>query len=108
MLMEPIQLSLGMFRSAVAGAYSLGLLVIGAAAIPVGLLIDRGQQFLVLVGGTLITFGGLILDAGVQPAWQLCAVWSLIGIGMELRCMNRFSNLCSAPIRTISGGASLL
>lgn len=81
-LMEPVQATLGISRSAAAGAYSLGLLVMGFTAIPVGLLIDRGKHFPVLVGGTLITACGMFLHAAIESVWQLYAVWVLIGIGM--------------------------
>ncbi len=81
-LMEPIQATLGISKSTAAGAYSLGLLVMGFAAVAVGLLIDRGRHFQVLVGGTLITITGMLLHAAIQNAWQLYAVWALIGAGM--------------------------
>ena len=81
-LMEPVQAALGISRSTAAGAYSLGLLVMGFAAIPVGLAIDRGRHFPVLIGGTLATMLGMLLHAAVQSVWQLYAVWALIGAGM--------------------------
>ncbi|MEP7156062.1 MAG: MFS transporter [Betaproteobacteria bacterium] len=81
-LMEPIQASLGISRSTAAGAYSLGLLVMGFAGVLVGILIDRGRHFEVLVGGTLATMVGMLLHSFIQTAWQLYAVWVLIGAGM--------------------------
>lgn len=81
-LMEPMRLSLGISRSSAAGAYSFGLLVMGFVAIPVGLLIDRGRHFPVLIGGTLTTIFGMCLHSVIQQGWQLYAVWALIGAGM--------------------------
>ncbi len=81
-LMEPIQAALDISKSTAAGAYSLGLLVMGFAAIGVGFLIDRGRHFRVLVGGTLITSCGMLLHAAIESVWQLYAVWALIGAGM--------------------------
>lgn len=81
-LMEPVQAALGINKSTAAGAYSLGLLVMGFTAIPVGILIDRGRHFHVLIGGTLVTMVGMLLHAAIQSVWQLFAVWALIGAGM--------------------------
>ena len=81
-LMEPIQAALGISKSTAAGAYSLGLLVMGFTAVAVGILIDRGRHFPVLVGGTLITVSGMLLHAAIESVWQLYAVWALIGVGM--------------------------
>lgn len=81
-LMEPIQTALDISKSTAAGAYSLGLLVMGFTAIPVGILIDRGRHFQVLVVGTLVTMVGMLLHAAIESVWQLYAVWALIGAGM--------------------------
>ncbi len=81
-LMEPVQAALHISRSTAAGAYSLGLLVMGFTAVAVGILIDRGRHFQVLVGGTLITVTGMLLHAAIESVWQLYAVWALIGAGM--------------------------
>ena len=80
--MEPIQAALNISKSTAAGAYSLALLVMGLTAIPVGILIDRGQHFRVLVAGTLVTMFGMLLHAAVETVWQLYAVWAVIGAGM--------------------------
>ena len=81
-LMEPIQAALSISKSTAAGAYSLGLLVMGVTAIPVGILIDRGHHFQVLVVGTLVTICGMLLHAAIDTVWQLYSVWALIGAGM--------------------------
>ena len=81
-LMEPIQAALHISKSTAAGAYSLGLLVMGVTAMGVGILIDRGRHFQVLVGGTLMTIVGMLLHAAIDSVWQLYAVWALIGAGM--------------------------
>ena len=81
-LMEPIQAALGISKSTAAGAYSLGLLVMGFTAVAVGILIDRGRHFQVLVCGTILTICGMLLHAMVDSVWQLYAVWALIGAGM--------------------------
>ena len=81
-LMVPVQAALDINKSTAAGAYSLGLLVMGFTAIPVGILIDRGRHFHVLVAGTLVTMIGMLLHAAIQSVWQLYAVWAVIGAGM--------------------------
>ena len=81
-LMEPIQAALSISKSTAAGAYSLGLLVMGVTAIPVGILIDRGHHFQVLIVGTLVTMSGMLLHAAIDTVWQLYSVWALIGAGM--------------------------
>lgn len=81
-LMEPVQAALHISKSTAAGAYSLGLLVMGFTTVGVGILIDRGRHFQVLVGGTLLTIIGMLLHAAIQSTWQLYAVWAVIGAGM--------------------------
>ena len=81
-LMEPIQAALNISKSTAAGAYSLGLLVMGFAAMGVGILIDRGRHFQVLIGGTSMTIVGMLLHSAIDAVWQLYAVWALIGAGM--------------------------
>lgn len=81
-VLEPVRADLGLSRSVAAGAYGVGLLVMGVAALPVGWWIDRGRQHTVLVGGSLLCVVGLALHAWVTSAWQLYAVWMLLGLGM--------------------------
>jgi MFS family permease len=81
-VLEAVRADLGLSRSASSGAYAVGLLVSGLAAVPVGLLVDRGRHRVVLVAGSALCVLGLLLHAAVTTTWQLYAVWVLLGVGM--------------------------
>ena len=81
-ILEPMSAELGLSRTRLSAGYSLGLLVTGLAAWPVGMLIDRGHARAVMTAGSLLAGLGLALHAGVQTDWQLYAVWLLLGFAM--------------------------
>jgi MFS family permease len=69
-------------RSVVVGAFSVALVFAGLASAPIGRLIDRHGGRWVMTTGSLA--GGLLLAAlaGVGNAWQLYALWALLGVAM--------------------------
>ena len=84
LLIEPLTAELSMSRPAVAGAFSLALLISGLAAWPVGMLIDRGHGRAVMSAGSLLAAAGLALHAMIGSPWQLYAVWLLLGLSMSM------------------------
>jgi MFS family permease len=81
-ILDPMSAELGLSRTRLSAGYSLGLLVAGLAAWPVGMLIDRGRARAVMTAGSLLAGLGLALHATVQTDWQLYAVWLLLGFAM--------------------------
>ncbi|MER3445296.1 MAG: MFS transporter, partial [Meiothermus sp.] len=83
-LVKPMEAELGWSRAQTSGAYSLGLLVSGLAAVPVGHWVDRhGARGLLLLGSLL---GSLMLLAWSQvhslAAFYL--VWAGMGLAMAM------------------------
>jgi MFS family permease len=78
----PMQTSLGWSRPLLNGALSLGLLVTGAVAFPVGAWIDRHGGRSVMTLGSLL--GGLLLCAWarVETPWAFYLIWALIGASL--------------------------
>ena len=81
----PIEEDLGLSRSAVSLAVSLGLILYGLAAPFSGKLIDRYGLRLVATAGMLITAGGMFLSALSRNALQLNLFFGVLsGIGTGL------------------------
>lgn len=82
-LVTPMEAELGWTRAQTSGAFSLGLLVSGLAAVPVGRLTDRrGARVLMTLGslaGALLVFAW----AHVQTLTALYLVWFGIGLAMS-------------------------
>ncbi|WP_051341132.1 MFS transporter [Azospirillum halopraeferens] len=76
----PMAADLGMDKPAVYAAATIGLLVAGLAAYPVGAAIDRGRGRAVMALGSLA--GGLLLLAWARVAgpWSLYAVFAGLGL----------------------------
>lgn len=73
----------GWSRAGISGAMSLGLIVYGLAALPMGWCVDRfGPRATIAIGGLLMG-GGTALGAFVTELWHLYALYGGIsGIGM--------------------------
>ena len=82
LLMEPIERELGLSRAQSSVAFSLALLAEGFCAYPVGRLIDRGHERLVLTAGSLLVGSCLVLHSFIDSRWQFYAVWAALGMGM--------------------------
>ncbi len=81
--LAPMEAEQGWSRGDITGAFSLGLLLAGLAAIPVGRWLDRnGPRLLMTVGsiaGTLL----VVAWSGVTNLPQLYLVWAAIGLAMS-------------------------
>lgn len=83
-LVKPMEAELGWSRAQTSGAYSLGLLVSGLAAVPVGHWVDRhGARGLLLLGSAL---GSLMLLAWsqVHSLVAFYLVWAGMGLAMAM------------------------
>ena len=88
LVMEPVERELGMSRAESSVAFSLALLVEGLCAYPVGRLIDRGHERLVMSAGSLLVGLLLIAHSAIEQAWQFYAVWAFLGAGMAATLYN--------------------
>jgi MFS family permease len=81
-IVSPMELELGWAKTATNGALTVGLLVAGIAAVPIGQWIDRRGAFLPMTIGAV--GGGLLLVAWsyVTEPWQLYAVWAVLGVAL--------------------------
>lgn len=83
-LIEPMERELGWSRAETTGAFSLALLLSGAAAVPVGRFIDRHGARALMSAGSL---GGALLVLAwsqVQTLWAFYLVQAGIGLVMAL------------------------
>jgi MFS transporter, OFA family, oxalate/formate antiporter len=73
----------GWSRAGVSGAMSLGLIVYGMAALPMGWCVDRfGPRITITIGGVLLGVG-TALGAFISEAWHLYALYGgIAGVGM--------------------------
>jgi MFS family permease len=80
--LSPMEAELGWSRGDMTGAFSVGLLSAGLAAIPIGRWLDRHGPRLVMTVGSVC--GALLVLAWSQVAnlHQLYLVWALIGLCM--------------------------
>ncbi|MEX2543341.1 MAG: MFS transporter [Trueperaceae bacterium] len=78
----PMQAELGWSVAAITGAYSLGLLTAGIAAVPVGRWLDEHGARLPMSAGSLLA--GLMLFAwsGVDSLWAFYLLWAGLGFAM--------------------------
>ncbi|MGH7324152.1 MAG: MFS transporter [Candidatus Rokuibacteriota bacterium] len=81
-MLRPMESELGLSRTAVTGAFSVGLALSAAAAVPVGRWIDRhGARALMTVGSCLGT-ALVVAWSQVQNLLALYVVWALLGLVM--------------------------
>ncbi len=78
----PIESELDLSRATVAGAFSLGLLVMGLAAPTVGRFMDRDQGPWVFRVGIVLAVLGLAVKARAQTPGVLYAAWLILGLAM--------------------------
>ena len=82
LIMAPIERDLGLSRVESSLAFSLALLAEGLLAYPVGRLIDRGHERMVMTGGSVLLGICLILHSTVTSLAGFYAVWVGLGVGM--------------------------
>jgi MFS family permease len=81
-LMVPIEDALEISRAQSSLAFSLGLLAEGCLAYPIGRLIDRGYERVVMTAGSVMLAVCLVLLSQVTSLVELYAVWIGLGFGM--------------------------
>lgn len=82
LLVVPMEQTMGWSRTATNAALSVGLLVSGFAAYPIGRWIDLGLGRRVMVVGSVIAAAMLLLWAGAQSLTVLFVAWIGLGISM--------------------------
>ncbi|HYF09457.1 MAG TPA: MFS transporter [Acetobacteraceae bacterium] len=80
LLLAPMEGELGWSRSLINGAYALGLLAGGVAAIPFGRWVDRRGARGLMSWGALASAALLLAWSRVTEPWHLYAVW--LGLGL--------------------------
>ncbi len=80
---NPLISEFGWTRAEVAGAASVGFLIVGLMNFPSGALVDRaGPRLTLTIGG--FCFGiGFLLMAGVSSLWQLYLFYIIMAVGMS-------------------------
>lgn len=79
---DPMASETGWSRSAIYGAFSIGLVVSAFVGVPVGWLLERYGPRLVMTIGTIGTVPGLLLIASAHSMTQLTLAWVLCGMTM--------------------------
>ena len=84
-IVGPMERELGWSKTEIYGATSLGLMVSGLVALPIGAWMDRRGGLLSMTGGSIA--GGLLMIAWafVQTPLQFYAIW--VGMGAVLACV---------------------
>lgn len=82
LVMEPVELDLGLSRAQSSWAFSLALLVEGLAAYQVGRWIDAGHERAVMTTGSLLAALCLALHGQVTGVVGFYAVWAGLGAAM--------------------------
>jgi len=82
--LTPLTKEFGWQRGAISGAVSLGMLLNGILAIPIGKLSDRfGPRIFITVAGIFLGVG-LLLMSRINSLWQLYLIWGVsLGIGLS-------------------------
>jgi MFS family permease len=81
-LLVPMETELGWSRTVLTGAYSLGVLMSGIAAIPVGAVIDRHGPRAIMIGGAVLASLLLLAWAEVRSVYSYYAIWAALGLCM--------------------------
>ncbi len=84
LLAEPMAREFGLDKPAVYGAATVGLVVAGLAAYPVGAAIDRGRGRAVMAGGALLATLLLLAWSLVGAPWVLYPLFAGIGLAQAM------------------------
>ena len=76
----PMEAELGWSRAELNGALSLGLVIAGLAALPVGSWIDRRGAWLVMTGGSLLGAAACLAWSGVDDVLFFYAIFAALGL----------------------------
>jgi hypothetical protein len=82
LLLAPIEQELGWQRASVVGAFSLSLLIAGAAAIPVGMVIDRIGGRAPMAWGSMLAAVLLAVLSRSDSLLMFYALWAGLGVCM--------------------------
>lgn len=82
LLVAPLERELGLSRTQSSLAFSLALLTEGLLAYPVGRLIERGLERVVMSVGSLLVGLGLVWHSQIQSVAAFYAVWIVLGAGL--------------------------
>jgi MFS family permease len=82
LFMAPLEQALGMSRAESSLGFSLMLLAEGVLAFPVGRLIDRGHERVVMTGGSLLVALAFVLHSYITTVLEFYSVWALLGVGL--------------------------
>lgn len=107
---NPLVAEFGWSREMVAGAASMGWLVVGLMNLPSGAMVDRfGPRLVLIIGG--FCFGlGYILMSGVQGLWQIYVFYIIMAIGMSVSDVVPLSTIARWFVKkrgTITGVAKI-
>lgn len=80
--LRPLEEALGASRTAVSGAFSLGILLAGLAAVPVGRWVDRHGARGLMTLGSCAAAGLLFAGSRIEGLAGLYAVWAGLGLTM--------------------------
>jgi len=82
LLLVPMEQTTGWGRTSMNAALSVGLLISGFAAYPIGTLIDRGYGRIVMSGGSILGSAMLLLWSHTHALPILFVVWAGLGVAM--------------------------
>lgn len=81
-LLVPMATELHTSRATVAGAFSLGLLVVALVAPQIGRWVDRGHAARVMRAGAWIAAAGVFAASQVEDVHLLYVIWAVLGLAM--------------------------
>ncbi len=80
LFLEPMEAELGVARTDLTGALTLGLLISGIGSLPVGALIDKGHARVLMTVASLIGSVLLLAWSQVETMAQFYGIWAALGI----------------------------
>ena len=80
LMVQPMEASLGWSRAELNAGFTLGILISGALAIPVGRWVDRRGGRVPLAWGAALGAAMLGAWAMVEQLWQFYLIWAALGI----------------------------
>ncbi len=80
LFLEPMEAELGVARTDLTGALTLGLLISGIGSLPVGALIDKGHARVLMTGASLIGSVLLLAWSQVETMTQFYGIWAGLGV----------------------------